>query len=110
MNETLGQVKDSIYNAVKNFHIASMGDDRREIESAESEYAGMISIYGKEMVQLVVDYYNENVIGRAQCKSKRGHQCVLTIKRLRFCRRCVSYTIKKYSDFAKFKFFQILAV
>jgi hypothetical protein len=66
MNETLGQVKDSIYNAVKNFHIASMGDDRNEIDNAQAEYAGMISIYGKEAVQLVVDYYNENVIRKAK--------------------------------------------
>lgn len=65
MNETLGQVKDSIYNAVKNFHIASMGDDRQEIDNAQAEYLAMITIYGKDAVQLVVDDYNENVIGRA---------------------------------------------
>lgn len=66
MNKTLGQITDEIYNAVKNFHIASMGNDSREIENAQAEYAGMISIYGKDAVQLVVDDYNENVIGKAK--------------------------------------------
>jgi hypothetical protein len=66
MNTTLGQIRDEIYNAVKNYHIASMGDDLREIADAAAEYNGMISIYGKETVQLVVDDYNENVIGKAK--------------------------------------------
>ncbi len=65
MNATLGQITDTIFNAVKNFHIASMGDDRREIESAEAEYLAMITLYGKEAVQTVVDYYNKEIIGRA---------------------------------------------
>jgi len=66
MNNTLGQIKDEIYNAVAKYHTASMGNDNREIENAQAEYAGMISIYGKETVQLVVDYYNENVIRKAK--------------------------------------------
>lgn len=65
MEKNLGQIKDEIFTAVKNFHIASMGDDSREIETAQAAYAGMIAIYGKEAVQLVVDDYNENVIGMA---------------------------------------------
>lgn len=65
MNETLGQITDSIRNAVQNYHIASMGDDRRELDEAEAEYLAMITLYGKEAVQLVVDDYNENVIGKA---------------------------------------------
>ena len=65
MNETLGQITDSIRNAVANFHIASMGDDRQEINEAEAEYLAMITLYGKDAVQLVVDDYNENVIGKA---------------------------------------------
>lgn len=65
MNETLGQITDSIRNAVANYHTASMGDDRREIELAEAEYLAMITLYGKEAVQLVVDDYNKNVIGKA---------------------------------------------
>jgi hypothetical protein len=43
-----------------------MGDDRRELDEAEAEYLAMITIYGKETVQLVVDDYNENVIGKAK--------------------------------------------
>lgn len=66
MEKNLGQITDEIRNAVKNFHIASMGDDRREIELAEAEYLAMITLYGKDAVQLVVDDYNENVIGKAQ--------------------------------------------
>ena len=66
MDKTLGQINEEIFSAVKNFHIASMGDDRREIDDAQAEYAGMISIYGKEVVQLVVDFYNETVIRKAK--------------------------------------------
>jgi hypothetical protein len=66
MDKTLGQINDEIFAAVKNFHIASMGNDSREIETAQAEYAGMISIYGKETVQLVVDFYNDTVIGKAK--------------------------------------------
>lgn len=65
MEKNLGQIKDEVYNAVANLHVATMGDDRREIENAEAEYAGMIAIYGKEVVQLAVDYYNETVIRQA---------------------------------------------
>jgi hypothetical protein len=66
MEKNLGQINDEIFAAVKNLHIASMGDDRREIDEAEAEYAGMISIYGKQAVQLVVDFYNDTVIGKAR--------------------------------------------
>jgi hypothetical protein len=66
MDKNLGQIRDEIFLAVENYHIASMGDNRQEIETAEAEYAGMISIYGKQAVQDVVDYYNENVIGKAK--------------------------------------------
>jgi len=65
MEKNLGQINDEIFAAVKNFHVASMGDNRYEIETAQAEYAGMISIYGKETVQLVVDYYNKEIIGKA---------------------------------------------
>ena len=58
-------INTEIYSAVKNFHIASMGDDRREINEAEATYLAMITIYGKEKVQEVVDFYNETVIGKA---------------------------------------------
>jgi hypothetical protein len=43
-----------------------MGDDRQEIDNAQAEYAGMISIYGKQAVADVVEYYNENVIRKAR--------------------------------------------
>jgi hypothetical protein len=66
MNNTLGQIKDEIYKAVSAYHTATMGDDRQEIDNAQAEYAGMIAIYGKDAVQLVVDYYNENVIRKAK--------------------------------------------
>lgn len=66
MDKTLGQIQDEIYQAVSAYHTATMGDDRQEIDEAEALYRGMISIYGKETVQLVVDYYNENVIGKAR--------------------------------------------
>ena len=62
----LGQIRDDIYSAVERFHIASMGDDRREIDEAEATYRAMITLYGKETVQLVVDFYNENVIRKAK--------------------------------------------
>lgn len=65
MEKNLGQITDSIRNAVKNYHIASMGDDRRELDNAQAEYLAMITLYGKDAVQLVVDDYNKNVIGRA---------------------------------------------
>jgi hypothetical protein len=65
MDKTLGQITDEIYNAVKNFHTASMGNDRKEIENAQAEYAGMISIYGTKAVADVVEFYNETVIRRA---------------------------------------------
>ena len=66
MNNTLGQITDEIRNAVKNFHIASMGDDRRELDNAQAEYLAMITLYGKDAVQLVVDDYNETVIAKAK--------------------------------------------
>jgi hypothetical protein len=66
MEQTLGQITDEIYNAVKNYHIASMGNDSREIADAQAEYAGMISIYGAKAVANVVEYYNETVIRKAK--------------------------------------------
>lgn len=65
-NYSVGVILDEIREAVSAYHIASMGDDRREIESAEATYLAMITLYGKETVQLVVDDYNKNVIGKAQ--------------------------------------------
>ena len=65
MEKNLGQIKDAVFQAVANYHVASMGDDRRELENAEAEYLAMITLYGKEVVQLAVDYYNENVIRQA---------------------------------------------
>lgn len=66
MNNTLGQITDEIYNAVSKYHTASMGDDRREIDEAEAVYLAMITIYGKEAVANVVEYYNETVIRKAK--------------------------------------------
>ena len=65
MNETLGQITDAIRNAVVNYHTASMGDDRRELELAEAEYLAMITLYGEHAVRVVLDDYNENVIRKA---------------------------------------------
>jgi hypothetical protein len=65
-NYSVGVILDEIREVVKNYHVASMGDDRQEIDNAQAAYAGMISIYGKETVQLVVDDYNENVIRKAK--------------------------------------------
>jgi len=65
MNKTLGEIHDEIYKAVSDLHVAFMGDDRNEINEAQKKYDEMISIHGKPAVQLLVDYYNENVIGKA---------------------------------------------
>jgi hypothetical protein len=65
-NYSVGVILDEIREAVSAYHIASMGDDRQEIDNAQAAYAGMIAIYGKETVQLVVDDYNENVIRKAK--------------------------------------------
>ena len=66
MNNTLGQITDEIYQAVSAYHVASMGDNSQEIADTKSEYEQMISIYGKQAVQNVVDYYNETVIRKAK--------------------------------------------
>lgn len=63
---SVGVILDEIREAVSAYHIASMGDNRREIELAEAQYLAMITLYGKETVQLVVDDYNENVIRMAK--------------------------------------------
>lgn len=63
---SVGVILDEIREAVSAYHTASMGDDRREIELAEAQYLAMIKLYGKQTVQLVVDDYNENVIGKAK--------------------------------------------
>ncbi len=63
---SVGVILDEIREAVSDYHTASMGDDRREIESAEAKYLAMITLYGKQTVQLVVDDYNENVIRQAK--------------------------------------------
>ena len=65
MEKNLGQIKDEVFASVANYHTASMGDDRRELELAEAQYLAMITLYGKEVVQLAVDYYNETVIHQA---------------------------------------------
>jgi hypothetical protein len=58
-------MNEEIYKAVSNYHIATMGDDRQEIEDAQQEYEMMRLVYGDDAVQDVVDYYNENVIRKA---------------------------------------------
>ena len=58
-------MNEEIYKAVSNYHIATMGDDRQEIEDAQQEYEMMRLVYGDDAVQEVVDYYNENVIRKA---------------------------------------------
>jgi len=59
-------MNEEIYKAVSNYHIATMGDDRQEIEDAQQEYEMMRLVYGDDAVQEVVDYYNENVIRKAR--------------------------------------------
>jgi uncharacterized protein YbcI len=66
MNKTLGQIHDEIYKSVSDLHTAFMGDDRDEINQAQKKYDEMISVHGKGAVQLLVDYYNENVIRKAK--------------------------------------------
>jgi diketogulonate reductase-like aldo/keto reductase len=66
MNNTLGQITDEIMKAVKAYHVASMGDDSREIAFAASEYQRMIREHGLKAVDTAVRYYNENVIGKAK--------------------------------------------
>ena len=63
---SIGVILDEIREAVSAYHTASMGDDRREIDEAEATYRAMITLYGKQTVQLVVDDYNENVIRKAK--------------------------------------------
>ena len=65
MNTTLGQITDEILNAVKAYHIASMGNDNREIADAQDEYQRMIRVHGVGAVDVAVRWYNENVIGKA---------------------------------------------
>ena len=65
-NYSIGVIRDEIYQAVSAYHIASMGDNSQEIADTKSEYEQMISIYGKKTVQVVVDYYNDTVIGKAK--------------------------------------------
>jgi inhibitor of KinA sporulation pathway (predicted exonuclease) len=59
-------MNEEIYKAVSNYHIATMGDDRQEIEDAQQEYEMMKLVYGVDAVQEAVDYYNENVIRKAR--------------------------------------------
>lgn len=62
---TLGQITDEIYKVVSNYHIASMGNDSREIAEASDEYQRVIKVYGTKAVGEVVRYYNENVIRKS---------------------------------------------
>lgn len=62
----LGQITDEIYKVVSNYHVASMGNDNREIKEASDEYQRVIRVYGTAAVGEVVRYYNENIIGKAQ--------------------------------------------
>ena len=66
MEQTIGQAYDDILEAVSEYHIASMGDDSREIALAEKEYQRVIREYGSAAVSTVVHYYNENIIGKAK--------------------------------------------
>jgi inhibitor of KinA sporulation pathway (predicted exonuclease) len=59
-------MNEEIYKAVSNYHIATMGDDRQEIEDAQQEYELMKLVHGVDAVQEAVDYYNENVIRKAR--------------------------------------------
>lgn len=65
MEKTLGQVKDEVFEVVRNLHVAFMGDDRNEINRAEKAYALAQETYGESLVKLVQDYYNAEVIGKA---------------------------------------------
>lgn len=65
MDKTIGQVKDEVFEVVRNLHIAFMGDDRNEINRAENAYALAKETYGESLVKLVQDYYNAEVIGKA---------------------------------------------
>jgi inhibitor of KinA sporulation pathway (predicted exonuclease) len=58
-------MNQEIYKAVSAYHIANQGDDRQEIEDAEQEYELMKLVHGVEAVQDVMNYYNENVIRKA---------------------------------------------
>lgn len=66
MEKTLGQIQDELFEVVRGLHIAYMGDDRSEINFAEKEYELAKETYGSEMVQLVQDYYNTEIIGKAK--------------------------------------------
>jgi diketogulonate reductase-like aldo/keto reductase len=66
MKQTLGQITDEIMKAVKAYHVASMGNDTREIAYAQGEYQRMIREHGAKAVDTAVRYYNENVIGKAK--------------------------------------------
>ena len=59
-------MNQEIYKAVSDYHTATMGDDRQEIEDAEQEYELMKLVHGVEAVQEVMNYYNENVIRKAR--------------------------------------------
>jgi hypothetical protein len=61
----IGQITDEIYKVVANYHVASMGNDNREIAEASDEYQRVVRVYGTKAVGEVVRYYNENVIGKA---------------------------------------------
>lgn len=58
-------MKDEIFEVVRNLHVAYMGDDRREITQAEANYAKAQETFGKATVQVVQDYYNTEIIGKA---------------------------------------------
>ena len=65
MNNTLGEIKDEILTAVRNLHIAFMGDNRNEITQAQAVYDKMVLVYGQETVALVQKFYNEEIIAKA---------------------------------------------
>ena len=65
MNKTLGEIKDEILTAVSNLHVAFMGDNRNEINEAQSAYDKMVREYGSNVVSEVVKFYNETVIRKA---------------------------------------------
>ena len=59
-------MNQEIYQAVSAYHISNQGDNRQEIDEAEKEYEMMKLVYGVDAVKEVMDYYNENVIGKSK--------------------------------------------
>jgi hypothetical protein len=67
MNNTLGQITDEIIKAVKAYHVASMGNDTREIAFAASEYQRMIREHGASAVDVAASG-DSGVLVRWYCR------------------------------------------